>query len=121
MPKLGRNGIITLALCLPEILSTGSLALMDLVVEKGLLPEWAAQLPLVGWIYFAVPLPAFVVAGYVGPVLLLFAPPFVVRAWRDQGASREARWIPGAILPLAVAAFVFFDRVVVWWKLSFLP
>ena len=112
---------LAVGLCVPGIASTGSLVLFEVLADWDLFARWASHSPVIRWMYLAIPLPAFVIAAYGAPLLLLSAAAITVRVWRGAGARPIAKWATAAALVLGIASLAFFYLVVEWWELSFLP
>src|SRR5262245_4716842 len=103
-----KAGTLAVALCIPQILSTGVLAILGAVPESGY-SNLAIRLLSV------IALPAFMVAAYAGPVFLVIARLAVAGALVQHSRVQVA--IGVAALVLGILSFVFFQRVVVWWDL----
>jgi hypothetical protein len=99
---------LAVALCLPQIVSTGILAILGAVPDSPY-SVWAISLLSV------TALPAFMVAAYGGPLLLIVAAFFVARA--VSGPKRVQAAVASTALLLGIISFAFFELVVVWWDL----
>ena len=96
-----------IALCLPQILSTGILAVF------GTLPDSAYSLSVVSLLSWLA-VPAFFVAAYAGPLLLVFAGPALLRALKARSPHTA---VAAVFVLLGLVSCAVFYGVVVWWDL----
>jgi hypothetical protein len=101
---------IAVVLCLPQILSTGLLAVL------GRVPKSAYDFTALQVLSLAA-IPAFLVAGYLGPLLLVCAGPPTVQAIGGRRQAPAGACVATLALTLGLLSCAAFFLVVVWWDL----
>ena len=104
-PQLAK---LAIALCLPEVVSTGILWILAGAPDSRYLNSVIILLT-------ATALPAFLVAAYAGPLLLIFAGLVVARAVRLRSNGQAG--VAGVALVLGILSLAFFYRAVMWLDL----